>query len=102
MKKCKYVLYFGRDIVSNRAVSDEGIRAFLADVVSPIFPAFTYQDAAGYWKGKQERSFILTIITADDRVADFKNIIKIIDWYKDEFTQESVGLETSMVEFDLA
>ena len=98
MKSNKYTIYFGRDIVNNRAVADTGINYFLQEIVSPIFPSFPYQDAIGYWKGAAERSFILTIITDDNQVDDIR---KIINWYKDEFNQDAVGLEISTVEFDL-
>lgn len=38
----------------------------LAGIVSQYFDGFTLADAVGYWKGEEEKSCIITLITDDE------------------------------------
>ncbi len=88
-------LYFGRNIGDTGQVSDADWRAFLAEIVTPRFPAgLTAWPAQGQWRGESgvivhEDSFVLELLHpggADDEAA----IEEIAEAYKRRFDQEAV------------
>ena len=66
----EYQLFFGRSTADGREVSDEEWAAFVAEAVTPRFPAgLTVLDAAGQWRDasgtiQRERSKVLWILAA--------------------------------------
>src|SRR5689334_1642317 len=65
-------LYFGRNIPGGGVVSESDWQTFLADVVTPRFPAgLSVLRAQGQWRDQnsiiqREDSFILDLLHADD------------------------------------
>lgn len=91
----EYQLFFGRSTPDGREVSDEEWAAFLADVVTPRFPAgLTVLDAAGQWRDdsgtiQRERSKVLWILAAPGE-ATLRLIDEISAEYERRYSQESV------------
>ena len=91
----EYQLFFGRSTTDGSEVSDEQWAAFLADTVTPRFPAgLTVLDAAGQWRDdsgtvQRERSKVLWILaTPGEETA--RLIDKISAEYERRFNQDSV------------
>lgn len=88
-------LYFGRAIPAGGEVTDEQWRQFLAEVVTPRFPAgFSVLEASGQWRGDdgavaREASQVLLIYHAPDADSQRK-VNEIADAYARMFGQESV------------
>ena len=88
-------LYFGRSIPGGGTVSDENWAAFLAETVTPRFPAgFTTWRAQGQWRDQsgvvvREETFVLELIHADDAASE-TSVREIISDYKTRFRQEAV------------
>jgi hypothetical protein len=94
-------LLFGQDIRGHGHVSEADWSGFLRRVVTPAFPdGFTVYDATGQWMDQRtgdivrERSKDLLILSEDSPVVH-ENIGKVIETYRREFRQESVGLVTA-------
>lgn len=87
-------VYFGSNRPDGR-VSDDEWRRFLADTVTPRFPAgLTAWQAHGQWRGasgiiEQEHSHVLAIIHSGS-VADEQALASIVATYKTQFRQEAV------------
>ena len=91
----EYQLFFGRSSGGIEVVSDEAWAAFLADTVTPRFPAgLTVVDGAGQWRDsdgvvQRERSKVLIILTSPGaeglRLTD-----EISQEYETRFQQETV------------
>ena len=88
-------LYFGRNIPGGGTVSESDWERFLADVVTPRFPAgLSVWRAQGQWRDKQgviekEDSFILDLLHPDDAQSE-KSVEEIMTDYKTRFRQEAV------------
>ena len=91
-------LYFGRDIHGEQIVSDQEWARFLAHELTPRFPhGLTVVDGWGEWRDGgtgalvREPSKIVVIVTAeaDDLRA---RIDAVVDAYKKQFKQESIGI----------
>lgn len=88
-------LYFGRNIPGGGSVSDQAWAGFLAEVVTPRFPAgLTVWPAQGQWRGlsgviERESSFVLELIHPDDAATE-RAIREIAAEYKRRFSQEAV------------
>lgn len=88
------LLYFGAERPGGM-VSHEEWTAFLAEVVTPRFPAgFTTWDAAGQWRAAdgsltREPSHVLNLVHDGD-AASLSSVMVIIDGYKTRFSQEAV------------
>jgi uncharacterized protein DUF3574 len=95
-------LYFGRNRPGGGTVSDEEWKSFLAEVVTPRFPAgLTVEDATGQWRGasgavEQERSEVVTLFHPDDE-AGRRAVHEIAQEYKGRFQQEAVLRERAAV-----
>ena len=91
----EYQLFFGRSSAGVEVVSDEAWAEFLADTVTPRFPAgLTVVDGAGQWRNsdgviERERSKVLIILTSPGaeglRLTD-----EIAQEYETRFSQETV------------
>jgi hypothetical protein len=103
----EYSLFFGRsDATGAEVVSEEAWNEFLADAVTPRFPAgLTVMDGRGQWQAvsgavQKERTKILYILAGagDGEVA---LLDEISEEYKRRFEQESVLLtsDTTCVAF---
>jgi hypothetical protein len=92
-------LYFGRNRPGGGTVSDSEWQSFLAEFVTPHFPAgLTVLDATGQWKGadgvvEQERSEIVTVFHPDTDTAR-RSVQQVAREYKRRFQQEAVLRET--------
>ncbi len=88
-------LFFGRTYVDGRLITDDQWTTFLAEIVTPRFPAgLTVWRADGQWRGANgqiahEPSMVLQLLHADDAAAE-KAIAEIIAEYRKRFAQESV------------
>ena len=86
-------LYFGRF-----AIGDDAWRGFLADSVSPRFPAgFTVLDGYGQWRGQASGQIVaepstVVIVLAEPGEASLAALAAIRADYQRRFAQESVGL----------
>jgi Protein of unknown function (DUF3574) len=93
-------LYFGRNRPGGGAISDGEWNGFLAEVVTPRFPAgLTVQEASGQWRGvagavERERSEIVTVFHPDTEAARH-SIQEIAREYKRRFQQEAVLRESA-------
>ncbi|MXZ63138.1 MAG: DUF3574 domain-containing protein [Chloroflexi bacterium] len=91
----EYQLFFGRSTADGSEVSDEQWAAFLADTVTPRFPAgLTVLDAAGQWRDdsgtiQRERSKVLWILAAPGEET-LRLIDEISAEYERRFNQDSV------------
>jgi uncharacterized protein DUF3574 len=88
-------LYFGRNRPGGGTVSDAEWQGFLAEVVTPRFPAgLTVLDGTGQWKAstgpvEQERSEVVTLFHANDEGSG-RAVQEIALEYKRRFQQEAV------------
>jgi hypothetical protein len=93
-------LFFGRAIRGRAPLSDAEWADFTARIVTPNFPdGFTVFDGEGQWRNPRtgrlsgERTRILLV--AAHRTSDVPGrLAAVIDAYKAEFHQQSVGLIT--------
>ena len=86
-------LYFGTSTPTG-AVSDEQWKGFLADAVTPRFPAgLTHWQASGQWRSADniilENAYVLNILRQDTPDSD-NRIVELTMLYKQQFDQESV------------
>jgi hypothetical protein len=94
-------LYFGLVEPSGREISDAEWEAFLATVVTPVFPSgLTVLSARGQWQGNdgkvvREPSRLLVLFHPPDPAAD-ENIRMLIQRYRKDFHQEAVLWERSL------
>jgi len=96
-------LFFGRDVEGRGPVSKEEWSDFAAKVIAENFPdGFTVTDGEGAWfdpKAKtmiHEDSKIVLIVFKPSRAATVK-LSHVMDAYKSQFHQQSVGLVTRQV-----
>ncbi|MES0489386.1 MAG: DUF3574 domain-containing protein [Leptospirales bacterium] len=84
----KVQLYFGLSKPGG-AVSIQEWQAFQKEVIDAEFEGYNLLDSLGYWKGKPERSKVLTIILQEKSVSKAKTVAKK---YSIRFDQQSVML----------
>jgi hypothetical protein len=88
------LIYFGA-ATPNGTVTPEQWAAFLAEVVTPRFPAgLTTWDASGQWRSAdgsltREPSHVLNLVH-DGNPATESSVLAIIDAYKTRYRQEAV------------
>lgn len=91
----EYRLYFGRNRADAEVVSDTAWDAFLANEITPLFPAgLSVLDAAGQWRDPsgaivRERSKLVVILTGVDD-AGLLRTDQVVQAYKETFAQEAV------------
>ena len=94
-------LYFGLTEPNGRLITDDEWEGFLAQTVTPAFPAgFTVLNARGQWKGNdgnvvKEPSRLLVLFHPPSAAAD-DSIRSIIGRYRADFHQEAVLWERSL------
>ena len=82
-------LYFGLSIPEGGKVTEAQWQSFVSDSISAKFDGFNVVDSLGYWKGKPERSKIVTIILNDE---DMQKAEAIAHDYATKYHQDSVML----------
>jgi hypothetical protein len=93
-------LFFGRGIKGREPVTDAEWGEFLAQTITPNFPeGFTVFDGEGQWRNPQTghiaagRTKIL-LVAAKQEPHLARRLSVVIDAYKTEFHQQSVGVIT--------
>ena len=91
-------LLFGRNIDGRHGVTEAKWARFLAAEITPRFPdGLTVYDAYGQWRDPgstritRERSKVVMIVLPDDSTDDAR-LRQIVEAYKSQFKQRSVGL----------
>ena len=92
-------LFFGEDIAGRKPVTAAQWNEFLAQTVTPAFPAgFTVYDARGQWQGAgtiiSENTKVIEI-EAPDTPALHRKLNDIAAAYRRQFHQDSVGIVTT-------
>jgi hypothetical protein len=94
-------LFFGRDIPGRGPLTDAEWDDFVAHVVTQQFPdGFTVLDGDGQWfdqaTGRMTREPSKILLVAADPDSDLKTRIgSVVDAYRTQFHQRSVGILTS-------
>jgi len=94
-------LFFGRDIPGRGPLTDAEWDDFVARVVTQQFPdGFTVLDGAGQWFDQATRRLVReqskVLFVAADPDSDLKSrITSVVDAYRQQFHQKSVGILTS-------
>lgn len=80
-------MFFGLSLPSGGAVSLEQWQTFQSEQLATTFDGFNVVDSVGFYKGKPERSKIVTLIVKEQEIAKAKQLAKS---YAEKFHQESV------------
>lgn len=80
-------MFFGLSIPGGGGVSLEEWQSFQQDEIVKVFDGFNVVDSVGYYKGKPERSKIVTVIV-DSK--DIKKAKELASLYARKFKQDSV------------
>ncbi len=80
-------MFFGLSIPGGGAVSLEEWNSFQQEEIIKTFDGFNVVDSVGYYKGKPERSKIVTVIVKQQ---DIKKAKELAALYSKKFKQESV------------
>jgi len=80
-------MFFGLSIPRGGAVSLEEWNLFQQEEIIKTFDGFNVVDSVGYYKGKPERSKIVTVIVKQQ---DIKKAKELAALYSKKFKQESV------------
>ena len=84
-------LYFGLSLPDGGAVSLADWQDFQNNTIATTFEGFNIVDSVGYYKGKPERSKVMTLIL---KQADIPKAKALAGLYAKRFKQESVMLVT--------
>ncbi len=85
----KLRLYFGLSVPSGGAVSLQQWQTFRDEQLAMTFDGFNVVDSVGFYKGKPERSKIVTLIVDETDIPKAKQLAQD---YASQFHQESVML----------
>ena len=80
-------MFFGLSIPGGGAVSLEEWNLFQQEEIIKTFDGFNVVDSVGYYKGKPEKSKIVTVIVKQQ---DIKKVKELAALYSKKFKQESV------------
>ncbi|KAF7785963.1 hypothetical protein PRUB_a0384 [Pseudoalteromonas rubra] len=80
-------LFFGLSLPDGGGVSLEQWQAFQNDEIVKTFDGFNVVDSVGYYKGKPERSKVVTVIVDEQGVKKAKTLASL---YAKKFKQDSV------------
>jgi hypothetical protein len=84
MQEIKYELYIGSNNETKELEKGKAI-----GIISEWYPSFTVSEVVGYWKGTEERTLRVEIMTSGDEVNDFA-IRKLTKELEKELNQEKV------------
>ena len=82
-------MFFGLSMPGGGAVSLEEWNSFQQEEITQAFDGFNVVDSVGYYKGKPERSKVVTVIVKQQ---DIKKAKELAALYSKRFKQESVML----------
>ena len=88
-------LYFGLSLPKGNSVSLFDWRRFETEEIAKKFEGFNIIDSTGYYKGKPERSKVVTIVMSRNELGKAKDLAAL---YAKTFDQESVMIVVSPVE----
>ncbi len=88
-------LYFGLSLPEGNSVSLYDWRRFETEEIAKQFEGFNIIDSTGYYKGKPERSKVVTIVMNSSELGKAKDLAAL---YAKMFNQESVMIVVSPVE----
>lgn len=80
-------MFFGLSLPSGGAVSLADWQSFQDNEIVNTFDGFNVVDSVGYYKGKPERSKVVTVIVEPNEVSKAKELAAL---YSKKFHQESV------------
>ena len=80
-------MFFGLSVPSGGSVSLQEWQAFQQDEIAKVFEGFNVVDSVGYYKGKPERSKIVTVIIKSKDLPKAKALASL---YAKTFKQDSV------------
>ncbi len=80
-------IFFGLSRPDGGAVSLEQWQSFQDKEITRFFDGFNVVDSVGYYKGKAERSKIVTVIVSEDGIGKAEKLAKL---YAVRFSQDSV------------
>ena len=87
-------MYFGLSLPAGGAVSLVQWQAFQDAEIATIFDGFNVVDSVGYYRGKPERSKLVTVVGTAEQLKEAKAIAAR---YASKFQQESVMVITTPV-----
>jgi Protein of unknown function (DUF3574) len=93
-------LFFGRDIKGRQPLSDAEWAEFAARTITPNFPdGFTVTDGEGQWRNPLTRQIAggrtkILLVAAKPEPDLSRRLSAVIDAYKAQFHQQSVGIIT--------
>ena len=89
--------YFGRNVKTRAPVTDAEWARFMADTVTPTFPAgLTVLDGAGQWRNaagqisREDSKVLLLVLPGQDQAAAAARLAPVTAAWKGRFAQESV------------
>lgn len=82
----KYYIYIGSNNETHKLESAEAI-----ETISKYFDGFTAYEVIGYWKGSQEKTLKIEIVS--DAGSDDTRIIRMIKELKTQLKQDAIMLE---------
>jgi hypothetical protein len=93
-------LFFGRNIKGRQALSDAEWGEFAARTIAPNFPdGFTAFDGEGQWRNPHSGQIAggetkILLVAAKPEPDLSRRLLAVIDAYKTQFQQQSVGIIT--------
>ncbi len=80
-------MFFGLSLPSGGGVSLKEWQSFQQDEIVKVFEGFNVVDSVGYYKGKPERSKVVTVIVNSEGTTKAKELASL---YARKFKQDSV------------
>ncbi len=93
----QFRLYLGRT-TGDKLIPQHPVKAFIRDVIDPLFDAFTVFDGQGRWKGKSEPSVVVEVITDETNRPAIDHIAAS---YASTFHQDAVLVTSQDVVYEL-
>jgi hypothetical protein len=93
-------LFFGRDVKGRQPLTDAEWAEFAAQTIAPNFPdGFTVFDGEGQWRNPQTGQIAgggtrILVVAAKPQPDLSRRLSAVIDAYKAQFRQQSVGIIT--------
>ena len=93
-------LFFGRNIKGRQALTDAEWTEFAARTIAPNFPdGFTAFDGEGQWRNSHSGQIAvggtkILLVAAKPEPDLSRRLLAVIDAYKTQFQQQSVGIIT--------